>query len=161
MAGKGFFATEITLSIHYLQNFKMAAKNGIKQFWEKGLMALQITSGQKFNQNHSILHCFPDKYIFAFYTEFQGDHQKWQENVFGKKLPDDSVDSLGVKNFMEIAVSCTILEITVLLHLHRNSKMTAKSCGKKLFGIKWQMTIQSLCGSTILSKSLYLTPFQG
>ena len=43
---------------------------------------------------------FGDICISAFYAEIQIGLQKWRENHFlGKKLPDDSTDSLGIKNF--------------------------------------------------------------
>ena len=39
-------------------------------------------AGWKFHQNHSDLHHFLDKCIFAFDAEIQHDHQKLQENNF-------------------------------------------------------------------------------
>ena len=41
--------------------------------------------GQEFHGNYSILHRFRHKYVFH-YTEFQGVHQKWWENVLFKIL---------------------------------------------------------------------------
>ena len=46
-----------------------------------------------------------DKCMFAFYVEIQDGHQKWRENDFWEKSPDNSADTFGVKNFTEIALS--------------------------------------------------------
>ena len=55
-------------------------------------------------------HRFRDKCAFVFYAEIQDGHQKWRGNDFGEKLPDDSADSLWVKKFANITLSCTISE---------------------------------------------------
>ena len=49
-----------------------------------------------------------------FYTEIQAGHQKWHEKDFWGKFLADSPDSLGVKNFAEIALSHTVSEIRVV-----------------------------------------------
>ena len=49
---------------------------------------------------------------------------------FLEKMPDDSVDNLGVKNFTEIAVCCTIFEMNVLLCFTQKFKMATKNGGK-------------------------------
>ena len=54
--------------------------------------------GQTFRQNRSISHHFQGKSIFAFYAEIQAGGKL----MFG--LPVDSADTLGVKNFEEIAL---------------------------------------------------------
>ena len=59
---------------------------------------------QKFRQNCSISHRFRDKRVFAFYTEIQDDHQKWWENDVWETVADDSVNTLGVKNFVKIVL---------------------------------------------------------
>ena len=71
-------------------------------------------------------HCFPDKCIFAFYEEIQDGRQKWQENDFWEKSPVDSTDTLEVKNFVKIALSCIVSEINVLLCFTQKFKMAAK-----------------------------------
>ena len=43
--------------------------------------------------------------INVFYAEIQGGYQKWRENDIWLKLPDDTVYTLGVKNFIEIALT--------------------------------------------------------
>ena len=50
-------------------------------------------------------------FFFVFYAEIQNGHQKWWENDFWEKSPVDSPDNLWVKNFVEIALSCSISEI--------------------------------------------------
>ena len=47
-------------------------------------------------------------FFFAFNTEIQDGHKKWKENDFWGKSPVDSGDTLWVKNFIEIALSCTL-----------------------------------------------------
>ena len=57
-------------------------------------------------------------FIFlVFYAEIQDGHQKWQENIFWVKLPVDSGDTLWVKNFINITLSCIASEINVFLCL--------------------------------------------
>ena len=83
-----------------------------------------------------------------FYAEIQDGHQKWRESDFGGKLPVDSAYALWVENFVEIALSCTVSEIKVLLRfpqvrsishrfhdkcfcvLRRNSRWSPKVAGK-------------------------------
>ena len=48
-------------------------------------------------------------------------------------MPVDSADILRVKNFVEIALSCTVSEINTFLHLMQKFKMAAKSGGKAIF----------------------------
>ena len=57
--------------------------------------------------------------FFAFYAEIQNGHQKWQE-------------SPRVKNFVEIALSCSISEINGFLRFTQKFKMGAKSVGKTI-----------------------------
>ena len=54
--------------------------------------------------------------------------QKWWENNFWQKV--DSVYTLRVKNFVEIALCHTISEINIFLHFTQKFKMAAKSGGK-------------------------------
>ena len=64
-------------------------------------------------------------FFFSFYTEIQDGCQKWQEN--------DPADSLGVKNFIQIALSHTVSEINTLIFciLSRNSRWLPKMAGKQ------------------------------
>ena len=61
--------------------------------------------------------------------------------IFGKSHPDDSADNLGVKNFAEIALSCTVSEINVLLHFTQKFKMEAKNGRKTIFRKSHQYTL--------------------
>ena len=54
-----------------------------------------------------------DKCIFAFYAEIQDGRQKWQESDFCLKSPVDSLYTLRAKNFVKIALSRTVSEISV------------------------------------------------
>ena len=42
-----------------------------------------------------------------------------RKNIFGKKVADDSVNTLGLKNFIEIALSHTISKINMFCTLHK------------------------------------------
>ena len=95
----------INMFLHFTQKFKMAAKMAKNDFWKKQSDACQYPGGKKFCRNRSISHNFQDKCIFAFYTEFQDDCQKWRENDFLNKLADNSTETLRVKNFVNIALS--------------------------------------------------------
>ena len=89
--------------------------------------------GQKFCGNRSILLHFQDKQVFAFNAEIQDGRQKWRKNNFSEKSPVDSADTLWVKNFVEIALPCSVSEINAFLHLTQKFKMTAKSGGITFF----------------------------
>ena len=97
-------------------------------------------------------------YFFAFYAEIQNGHQKWHENDFWEKSPVDSAHNLRVKNFVKIALSCSISEINTFLCFTQKFKMAAKSGGKTIFAKTHQYTLQIPCGSKISLKSLYLAP---
>ena len=94
--------------------------------------------GKKFRRNRSILLCFRDELVFAFNTEIQDSRQKWRENNFCEKSPVDSADTLRIKNFVEIAVFCTISEISIILHLTQKFMIAAKSGGKTIFAKRRQ-----------------------
>ena len=66
-------------------------------------------------------------------AEIQNGHQKWWENDFCEKSPVDSGDIVRLKNFIEIALSRSISEISRFLHLMLKFKMAAKSGGKTIF----------------------------
>ena len=87
----------------------------------------------KFRPYRSISLRFRDKLIFAFNAEIQDGHQKWQENNFCEKSPIDSTDTLRIRNFIEIALSCSVSEINVFLCLTKKFKMATKSGGKQIF----------------------------
>ena len=56
---------------------------------------------------------------FCIYAEIQDGCQKWRENDFGGKMPD----TLRIKNFVEIALFCTIVKINVFLPFTQKYKM--------------------------------------
>ena len=90
-----------------------------------------------FKQNNSIASQEKKKLFFnrkLFYTEIQDGHQKWQKNDFWENSPLQSAVTLWVKNFVEIALSRTIIEINVFLCFTLKSKMAAKNGGKTTFG---------------------------
>ena len=82
-----------------------------------------------------------------------------------QKSPVDSSNTMWVKNFVEISLSCSVSEINAFFAFYASRsvsekfKMAAKSGGKTIFGKSHEYTLQIPCGSKILSKSLYLAPF--
>ena len=74
------------------------------------------------------------------------------------KVTDDSVYTLPVKNFVEIALSCTVSKTHMFLYFMQNFKMAAKNGGKNNFDKYLQMTLHT-SGSKISSKLLFLTLF--
>ena len=52
--------------------------------------------------------------------------QKWWENNFWEKSPVDSADTLQVKTFVYIALSCTVSKINAFLRFMKKFKMAAK-----------------------------------
>ena len=52
-------------------------------------------------------------FFSPFYAEIQDSRQKWWEKDFGRKVPVDSADTLGVKNFVKIAPFRTIFKVNV------------------------------------------------
>ena len=69
--------------LHFMQKFKMTAKNGWKTIFGKLVNRLcRYPMGQKICWNHSVLHPFRDKCVFAFYAEIQDGCQKWWEKDF-------------------------------------------------------------------------------
>ena len=89
--------SEINMSLHFTQTFKMAAKSGGKMIWRKltGTLCSYIV-GQKFVKIALALSFhFQDKHVFAFYTEIQDDCQMWRENNFGENSSVESADPLG------------------------------------------------------------------
>ena len=59
--------------------------------------------------------------------------KKWRENDFWQNIADDSVYTLRVKNFVEIALSHTISKINLFLHFTQKLKMAAKNGAKNNF----------------------------
>ena len=93
-----------------------------------------------------------------FMQKFNMAAKKWRENDFWQNIADDTVYTLGVKNFVEMAVSHTISEINAFLHFTQKFNMAVKNGRKTMFCKKLQ-TLHIPCGSKSLSKSLNLTPF--
>ena len=89
--------------------------------------------GQKSCQTRSISLHFWNKRDFAFNAEIQDGRQKWQENNFCEKSPVDSTHTLQLKNFVEIALSLSIIEINTFLLLTQKFKIAAKSGRKNDF----------------------------
>ena len=87
-----------------------------------------------FTQKLKILHRSRHKCAFAFYTEIQDGRQKWRESHVCEMSPLHSTDTLRVKTFIEIALSCTISKINAFLRFMQKFKMAAKNGGKTIFG---------------------------
>ena len=99
---------------------------------------------------------FIGDYVFflcVFYTEIQDSCQRWRENDFWEKSPVDSAETLWVKNFVQIVLSRTVIEINTFLPFMKKFKMAAKNSGKTIFGKSHQYCLQISCGSKISTKS--------
>ena len=59
---------------------------------------------------------------------------RWRLKDFWEKSPVDSIYTLLVKNFVEIALSRSVSEMNTFLHFTQKFKMAAKSGGKTIFG---------------------------
>ena len=138
---KNFIEIALSRSVSYIngflrltQKFKMAPKSGRKTIFLKIASRLwRYPVGQKFRQNCSISLRFQDKQVFVFNAEIQDGCQKWQEKYFWEKLAVDCADTLCVKNFIKIALSGSISEISGFLRLTQKFKVVAKSGGKMIF----------------------------
>ena len=95
------------------------------------------------------LHHFRDKHIFAFYTEIQDGRQKWQENNVWETVANDSMNTLGLKNFVKISLSCTVSKISTFLHFTQKFNMASQMVGK-LF---WQK-VAGACTHALWLKNL-------
>ena len=62
-------------------------------------------------------------------------NSKWQENEFWENSPVDSGDTLALKIFNKIALSCTIFEIFTLFYFPLKSKIAAISCENQNFSL--------------------------
>ena len=114
------------------RNFRWPPKLAGKWFLGKITSRLcRYPGGKKICQNHSSSHCFRDKGVFAYYAEIQDSRQKWRENNFWENLTAESGDTLGVKNFVEIALARTFSEINAFLQFTQKFKMATKSGGNK------------------------------
>ena len=100
-------------------------------FWEKSPVDCRYPVGQNFHRNRSSLLLFRDKRVFAFYTEIQHGRKKWRENDFSENVPD-SADTVGVKNFIGIALARSVSEINVFLRFTQKFMMAAKSSRKTI-----------------------------
>ena len=77
---------------------------------------------------------FWNKCVFAFHAEIQDGRQKcWGKTIF-EKNPQKSVDTPGVKNFIEIALSHTASEISAFLRFKQKFKMATKNGRKTILG---------------------------
>ena len=73
---------------------------------------------------------------FKMAAKYGGENDLWEKSTV------DSTDTLGVKNFDEIALSCIVSEMNVFLHFTQKVKMAAKNGGKTIFGKSRQSTLK-------------------
>ena len=89
---------------------------------------------------------------FCVYTEFQDDHPKSRENDCWEKMPDDSVYTLAIKNF---------IELFYFAPFPRKKRFYAEIQKWRETDL-WQKLVDDsvdTLGSKISLKSLYLAPF--
>ena len=113
---KNFIKIALSRTVFKINAFYAEIQDG-RQKWGKVIFAKVVSppcrypADPKFCRNCSISHCFRDKCAFAIYAEIQDGCQKWRESDFCEKSPADSVDTLRVKNFVEITLSRMVKEI--------------------------------------------------
>ena len=96
---------------------------------------------------------------FCILAEIQDGRQIWRENDFWEKSPVDSTDTLGVKNFNKIALSCTVSEVNAFLRFTQKFKMPPKMAQKTIFGKSHQLTLLIPWGSKLSTKLFYHAQF--
>ena len=75
------------------------------------------------------------KAVLHLNTEIQDGRQKWQENVFWRKLSRRLCrHPVGQKVLVEIALFQSVSEINTFLRFTSKFKMATKSGGKIIFG---------------------------
>ena len=111
-----------------------------------------------YHRNCSTLHRYQDNNFWGFFMQkFNMATKKWQENNFWQNIADDSVYTLRSKNFIEMAVSCTVSEINAFLHFTQKFNMAVKNGRKTIFRKKLQITLHIPCGSKISSYVRYMS----
>ena len=82
--------------------------------------------------------------FFSFYTEIQDGHQKWRETNLWPNVPDDSVSTLAVKNFVQTNLCHSVSEINMFLHFSQKFKRAAKNGRKQLFTSLVEMLLSDI-----------------
>ena len=131
--GKNFFVEialsctviEVTTFLPFAQKFKMAIKNGGKTIFGKICQqTLRRVCGSKISSKSLYLTRLSRYMRFCiFYAEIQDGCQKWWENNFWEKTLVDYIDTLRVKNFVEITLSCTVSETLKIFHFQHREKL--------------------------------------
>ena len=78
--------------------------------------------------------CQNPSFFFHLTQKFKMAAKNGRKMTFGKKLPVESVDILEAKNFVQIAVFCSISELNVFLHFTQKFKMATKNGRKTVCG---------------------------
>ena len=156
--------SEINSFLCLTQKIKMAAKSGRKTFFCKIMLidsadTLWVKNFAEIALSRSVSEI---NTFLQFTQKFKIAVQSGRKMIFVKSckiMLIDSADTLWVKNFVKIDPSRSVSEINVFLQLRQKFTMAAKRGRKTIFGESCQKTLQIPCGSKIVSKSLYLTPF--
>ena len=119
------------MSILHVCVFYTEIQDG-RQKWQENVFS-EKSPGFKNVVKIALTRTFFKIYVFMGFTpKFKMAKQKWRQNNFGEKSPVDSIDTLWVKNFVEIALSHTVSEINAFWHFTQKFKMAAKSGGKMI-----------------------------
>ena len=131
-----------------------------KYFWQKladdSVCSLRVKNFIEISLSRTISEI---NVFLHFMQKFKMATKRGMKMNFWQTVADDSVNTLQVKNFVEITLSLTISEINAFLHFKQKFKMAAKNGGKTIFGKKLQINLHIPCGSKISSKSPYLLRF--
>ena len=119
----------------FLQKFKIADKNGGKMMFSKKCQTtLRIPWGSKISTKKPLSHTISK--INVFVQKFKMSAKNGVKNNFWQKQADGSMNTLWFKNFVEMALPCTVSKMHAFLHYTETFKMT-KNGMKTILGKKW------------------------
>ena len=104
-------------------------------FWEKSPVDEYVFFFFSFLHGKSRSRTIPEINAFLHFTQkFKRATKNGGKAIFPEKSPVHSADILRVKNFIKIALSCTISNINAFLRFMQKFKMVAKNGRKAIFG---------------------------
>ena len=114
-------------------------------------MSLCKYSGGKYFTEVALSYTISEINLFLQFTQkFKLARKEAEKQILGKN-PDDSADTMGVKNLSKIALCRTVSEINVFSYFTQKFNMAAKNGGKVSFG-KFKMAAK------ISRKTIFFTP---
>ena len=136
--------------LHFMQKFKIAAKNGVKIFCKQLQMTLLIPCGSRILSKSLSLTISKINMNFAFYTKIQGSCQKWRETNFWGNSCRGLCGYPGGQEFPSKSLYLTFSKINIFLHITQKFNMPSK-WRENNFSKKLQVTLHMPFGPKILS----------